>query len=119
MKTSVLCALLASASSISVDSVEKNPHLMATYILNDAIAQIDKTIVDGRKSEHETNTDYVKELDKELRVMIQERAHVQSSENIAKGLMGTGDYSKLNQVPYSQEAVDKAVKEIEAKSKKV
>ena len=119
MKLSVLSALLATVYCINVDQAEKNPHLMATYILDEAYAQIEKTTVDGRRSEHDTNTDYVKELDKELLVLNQERAHVLNSESIATGLMGTGDYSKLNQVPYSQEAVDKAVKDLQAKDQKI
>ena len=86
MKVSVLAALLASTSSIEITSV-RNPHLTATYILNDAVSLVEETRQKQRLAESETNTDYIKELDKELLVLNQERKHVKDGEYRAASML--------------------------------
>ena len=90
MKTYVLAALLASTSAIEVTPV-RNPHLMATYILNDAVSLVEETGRKERLAESVTNTDYVKELDKELLVLNKERMHVTDGESIAASMLTTSN----------------------------
>jgi hypothetical protein len=85
MKYSTLVALLATSSAVSLStSTVQNPHLEATYILQDAVGMIDGLAITERTAESKTNTDYVKELDRKLKVLNDERKHVLDGEDQAK-----------------------------------
>ena len=75
MKLSVLSALVASSSQINLKD-QRNSHLSATYILNDAVATVSSLAGEERLAEQETNKDYVTELDRKIHLMTKERKHV-------------------------------------------
>ena len=88
MKYSTLTALLATSSAVSLStSTVSNPHLSATFILSDAAKMVDDLIVKGRAAESETNSHYVTELDRKLKVLNDERKHVMDGEDLAKSLI--------------------------------
>jgi hypothetical protein len=88
MKYSTLAALLATTSAVSIStSAVHNPHLTATYVLNDAVKMIDDMATKGRAAESETNTHYVVELDRRLKDLNTERAHVLTGEDQANVLI--------------------------------
>ena len=80
MKISVVTALVASSSAIGLKDQARNPHLTATYILNDAASMVDQLAVKTRNEESKTNQDYVKELDRRIKDITTERKHVQDGE---------------------------------------
>ena len=76
-------ALLSNTSGMNLNNAPaaRNIHLTGTYILNDAVAMVEETSKKVRASESETNSHYVKELDKELLVLNEERKHVLDGEH--------------------------------------
>ena len=98
MKTLSLAviALMSNTSGMNLNKAPRNVHLTGTYILNVAITMLEETAKKERSSESETNTHYVKELDKELLVLNEERKHVLDGEHVASLMLGHGNGNHTN-----------------------
>ena len=94
MKICVFTALVASSSAIGLKDQAKNPHLTATYILNDALSMVDQIATKSRNEESKTNTDYVKELDRRIKDITWERKHVQDGEVQATTMLHGGNLTQ-------------------------
>ena len=56
--------------------------------MNDALAMTKAEMASARKDEKETNDHYTTELDKQIQVLADEKAHVKKGETNAVNMMG-------------------------------
>ena len=76
MKYKVLSALLATSNAIGIGGSQKNEHLEATTILNNAVEMVEETALNALSSQELTNNKYVKELMRRVRALDNEIDHV-------------------------------------------
>ena len=82
--------MIASTTSVSINSgAQANEHLEATMLLKDAVSMIDKETEEVKKAQDHTNKDYVKEIDRKMKVLCDERVHVLGGEMSACGTQFT------------------------------
>ena len=124
MKFEILSALLASTQCIGIGGDGlingkpiKNIHLTATYILNDALDMVEKEAKESRVAESETNKDYVKELDRKLKTLSDERKHVEDGEAQATAMLSGDKGGKVDEFKGKKAIIDFGAT-VESSSKK-
>jgi hypothetical protein len=97
MKYHILSALLASSSAIGING-QKNEHLEATYILNDAVASVESIGQKAYQEEQITNEDYKKELKRKVGILNKEWDHVGKAQELAKEMMRTPEQIEKDRI---------------------
>ena len=92
-----ITALLASTSAVGIGG-QQNEHLEATYLLNNAVAQVESIGQEAYQEESKINDDYLKELDRKKKILSEDQHHVRKAKDLAKEMMRTPEQVEKDRI---------------------